>query len=265
MNKISFLLVFIIYAAITQAYENYQIDYNKNFFEQYIFAYTNGELICPKPNNPKVDGKLRTEFAAYLEGAKKGSLKYAYYVSLGYLNGFGTEVNNVKGMYWLRKAVQGGYGPARVTFAALVMYKKKIFGDLITNPPTEKEMMNWLEEAAASGDSIAKLGLEVIYLDKNEEPYVFSLAEPMAKKGYAQDQYILGNMYYYGLGVKIDYLKASYWYKQALKNDPPLIVSGMMAGNLMDIYTKPGYVNPKLALYWQKQLDQIIKIHRCEI
>ncbi|MBS0352038.1 MAG: hypothetical protein JSR33_12830 [Proteobacteria bacterium] len=29
MNEISFLLVYIIYAAVAQAYENYQIDYNK--------------------------------------------------------------------------------------------------------------------------------------------------------------------------------------------------------------------------------------------
>ena len=39
--------------------------------------------------------------------------------------------------------------------------------------------------------------------------------EKVAAKGYMPAQYSIGHMYYFGEGVKKDYLKAKYWYEKA--------------------------------------------------
>ncbi len=43
-----------------------------------------------------------------------------------------------------------------------------------------------------------------------------------AKKGNADAQFELGNMYYFGEGVKVDYKKAFYWTKKSAENGKKL-------------------------------------------
>lgn len=161
--------------------------------------------------------------------------------------------------------MQANYTQAQLTYASFIRYRKKIYGNLITNPPSEPEISQWINQAATKDNIAAQLLLEVFYLDSEEYDRAFALATPMAKKGYAGPQYVLGTMYYYGLGTKIDYSKALYWYQKALQHDPPLQKNSEIMGNLSEIYTKPGFKNPEKAVYWKDKMEEFEnKINQCQ-
>ncbi|MBS0352039.1 MAG: sel1 repeat family protein [Proteobacteria bacterium] len=268
MNKFYGIIAVVVLFLISfniQAYENVQINLKKKLFEQYVFAYDNGFAICPTQFDPKVMDKLKFEFSDYLKQAKAGSSKAAYYVGLAYLNGFGIKIDNSEGMRWLKKAVEADYTPAQLAYAGFYRYRKKNYGNFMNDVPSNEQMLNWIKSAATNDNIIAQLALETIYLDTDQYQKAFALAEPMAKKGYAIPQYVLGTLYYYGLGVEIDYAKALYWYQLALKHDPPLRKNTDIMGNISQIYTKPGFSNTEKVLYWNNKMKEFERvINHCE-
>ncbi|MBS0351899.1 MAG: sel1 repeat family protein, partial [Proteobacteria bacterium] len=237
----------------------------KNLFQQYITANDNGFVICPDFDDTKVKYKLQQEFAEYARQAKQGSLQANYLVSVGYLNGMGVNKDIGKGFKLLKETADKNYVPAKILYISMILFQKKIIKNYITEYPDKDQTLKWIQNQANHGNLNAQFLLATIYLEVNRLSEAHNLIEPLAKKGYAMFQYLMGYLYYYGFGVEIDYSKASYWYLLALKHDPPLIASTMMAGDLYELYTKAGYVNPKLALFWYKKLEEDSKIKHCKV
>ncbi|MBS0351452.1 MAG: sel1 repeat family protein [Proteobacteria bacterium] len=260
MAIISFLLFTIDANAYT--YEKIKINSNKNLFEQYVTAYQSGVAICPNTDDKKIKIILQEEFSDYLQQAKKGSDKAAYFAGFGYLNGIGVHQDYSKGLSLLKKAADDNYVPAKLLYITMLFFKRNIVKNYLADLPSSEKELIWLQKEAKIGNLNSKFILAIIYLEMDQISKASYLIKPLAKQGYAEFQYLMGNIYY-GLGDNIDYPKASYWYQKALNHDPPLIVSGSIAANLLEIYSKPESGNSKLAEYWQRQLEEITKATHC--
>jgi TPR repeat protein len=81
--------------------------------------------------------------------------------------------------------------------------------------------LNTLTNLAANGDAVAQNELGMAYgqgkrgVRKQNVEEAFRWFRTAAEQGYAQAQYNLGSLYYYGTGVPKDYQEALKWYRKA--------------------------------------------------
>ncbi|EFD0970596.1 tetratricopeptide repeat protein [Escherichia coli] len=85
------------------------------------------------------------------------------------------------------------------------------------------QAFEWLTKSAASGNSRAKLGLGILYLNGYGEPFDYTKALAFFKQADALGEMkaarYLGIIYERGLGVTQDYKKAAEYYKKGDKNN----------------------------------------------
>jgi hypothetical protein len=98
-----------------------------------------------------------------------------------------------------------------------LMRPYEIFKDL-NNPKEKEEAFKNLIKAAQLGNISAAIDLGWIYLDKNPKNYKKALfwSEFSANAGHGEAASNLGLIYHKGLGVKVDYALAKYWYEKSL-------------------------------------------------
>lgn len=93
---------------------------------------------------------------------------------------------------------------------------------LICNMAEKNEMaMTLLEYAAENGDCFAmhQMGNFAASADEMEKAKAWYLKS--AEKGFAASQYSMGNIYYYGQGVDVDYTEAMKWFALAAEQGQP--------------------------------------------
>ena len=93
---------------------------------------------------------------------------------------------------------------------------------LICNMAGKNELsMTLLEYAAGNGDCFAmhQMGNFAANADETEKAKTWYLKA--AEKGFAASQYSMGNIYYYGQGVDVDYTEAMKWFALAAEQGQP--------------------------------------------
>ncbi|MBR5624709.1 SEL1-like repeat protein [bacterium] len=167
--------------------------------------YENGE--CGESNNTQA-------FLFYKEAAESGNEAAWYNVGLCYLNGKGTERNLTQGVYWIAKAANAGYASAQVRYA-------QCYYNGLGVPMNYNSAFYWYEKAAREGEDITAMGsVGAMYENGWGVPRADyqKAAEWYAKavqKGDPNSAYLLGNLYYYGKGVKRDYSYAKRLFQYA--------------------------------------------------
>ena len=130
----------------------------------------------------------------------------------GYREGYGTAVDHVEAVKWVRKAAEQGF--ARAQYDLGLMYE---FGHGVER--SYEKAVEWYQKAAEQGAASAQglLG-EMYYYGRGVEQSDVKAAEwvlKVAEQGLAMAQNILGVMYANGTGVEQSYKKAVEWYLKA--------------------------------------------------
>ena len=132
----------------------------------------------------------------------------------GYREGYGTAVDHVEAVKWVRKAAEQGF--ARAQYDLGLMYE---FGHGVER--SYEKAVEWYLKAAEQGAASAQglLG-EMYYYGRGVEQSDVKAAEwvlKVAEQGLAMAQNILGVMYANGTGVAQSYEKAAEWFLKAAK------------------------------------------------
>ena len=130
----------------------------------------------------------------------------------GYREGYGTAVDDLEAVKWVRKAAEQGF--ARAQYDLGLMYQ---FGRGVER--SNEKAVEWYLKAAEQGYADAQYHLGVMYENGIGVEQSYEKAAgwylKAAEQGYADAQYHLGYMYYYGFGVEESYEKAAEWYLKA--------------------------------------------------
>ena len=130
----------------------------------------------------------------------------------GYREGYGTAVDHVEAVKWVRKAAEQGF--ARAQYDLGLMYQ---FGRGVER--SNEKAVEWYLKAAEQGYADAQGLLGVMYENGIGVEQSYEKAAgwylKAAEQGYADAQYHLGYMYYYGFGVEESNEKAAEWYLKA--------------------------------------------------
>ena len=132
----------------------------------------------------------------------------------GYREGYGTAVDHVKAVKWVRKAAEQGF--ARAQYDLGLMYE---FGTGVER--SNEKALEWLQKAAEQGFARAQYSLGCMYdkgtvVEQSDEKAAEWYLKA-AKQGDARAQDNLGIMCYIGRGVEQSYKKAVEWFQKAAK------------------------------------------------
>ena len=149
-----------------------------------------------------------------LELANEGDVFAQASAAWGYREGYGTAVDHVEAVKWVRKAAEQGF--ARAQYDLGLMYE---FGRGVER--SYEKAVEWYLKAAEQGAASAQglLG-EMYYYGRGVEQSDVKAAEwvlKVAEQGLAMAQNILGVMYANGTGVTRSYEKAAEWVLKAAK------------------------------------------------
>ena len=149
-----------------------------------------------------------------LELANEGDVFAQASAAWGYREGYGTAVDHVEAVKWVRKAAEQGF--ARAQYDLGLMYQ---FGRGVER--SYEKAVEWYLKAAEQGAASAQVLLvEMYYYGRGVEQSDVKAAEwvlKAAEQGLAMAQNILGLMYQFGRGVAQSYEKAAEWYLKAAK------------------------------------------------
>ena len=130
----------------------------------------------------------------------------------GYREGYGTAVDHVEAVKWVRKAAEQGF--ARAQYDLGLMYE---FGTGVER--SNEKAAEWYLKAAEQGYADAQYNLGDMYRDGRGVEESFEKAaewvQKAADQGLAVAQNCLGFMYQNGTGVEQSYEKAREWYLKA--------------------------------------------------
>ena len=130
----------------------------------------------------------------------------------GYREGYGTAVDHVKAVKWVRKAAEQGF--ARAQYSLGCMYDK---GTVVEQ--SDEKAAEWYLKAAKQGDARAQDNLGIMcYIGRGVEQSYKKAVEwfqKAAKQGLASAQYDLGCMYDKGTGVEQSDEKVAEWVLKA--------------------------------------------------
>ena len=130
----------------------------------------------------------------------------------GYREGYGTAVDHVEAVKWVRKAAKQGF--ARAQYDLGLMYE---FGTGVER--SNEKAAEWYLKAAEQGYARAQfwLGYMYEYGTGVEQSYekAAEWVQKAAEQGYADAQYNLGDRYRDGRGVEESFEKAAEWVQKA--------------------------------------------------
>lgn len=163
--------------------------------------------------------------------AKLGNADAQNFLGGCYLEGDGVEVDEEKGKYWLRKAVEdGNHVLAHLNLSVLLSSQLDAKHEPLSTEERddkEKEVLKLVQFAAQEGSPEAQYKLSTIYeqgslgcgVDDTQALFWITKA---AENGMAPAQHNLGCRYSIGKGVAQDDEKAVQWYSQAAEQSHPL-------------------------------------------
>jgi TPR repeat protein len=185
---------------------------------------------CPmcRANFPKTDEE---EIERIRIHAQRSAAWAQYQLGVSYMNGFlGLEINEVKGLFWLYRAVDQGYSRAQVSL-----------GDYHRENGDYQSSINLYKLAAINNDPRGQFNLALTYrtgqgCSPNTDgcfKWMLLAAEVMPEA-----QYIIAVGYMEGVGITKDHEKAKYWLKRAALSGHPGACSTLEILKAMEIETR---------------------------
>ena len=169
----------------------------------------------------------------------------------GYREGYGTAVDHVEAVKWVRKAAEQGF--ARAQYDLGLMYQ---FGRGVER--SYEKAVEWVLKAAEQGDADAQYHLGGMYElgDGVEQSYEKAVEWYLkaAKQGLDWAQNVLGVMYEHGWGVERSYEKAVEWYQKAA--DQGFDAAKHNLGRMYEYGTGVEQSFEKALEWYQKAADQ---------
>lgn len=166
------------------------------------------------------DGDYPLGFKMLTELAEKDGLPEAMY-NLGkvYYDGYGTNKDIIRALYWLMKATEGNH-----------LFAAKMLGDCyydgIGVAINHKLAFKYYKKAADLGNNeAAQLAANCLIAGdgtKMDFKEAISYCVMAAHGGDSGAQVSLGNRYFFGDGLRRNYERAVYWYQEAAKQDDPV-------------------------------------------
>jgi TPR repeat protein len=125
-----------------------------------------------------------------------------------YFGAFGDAPDNVKAAEWLTFAAQRGDPELQ-----LALGNEYLLGGVFPKDVAQAE--RWFLKSAGQGNAEAQENLGEIYLDAKRYPEALQWLNLSALQGRMRAQLLVGNLYYFGLGVKQDPATAMKWWRLA--------------------------------------------------
>ena len=177
-----------------------------------IARYNLRGLAGLKKNKSKAEKLFKEHFSEFENGAKQGnssSMLVLYYL---YCDGFVTEIDIQKAMFFLERSSELDNSAAQIELGN--HYKK---GNYFK--PDYQKAIYWYKKSANLGNPIAQVMIGRMYYEglgvKQNYKTAIKWYKQSAKIGNSVGQQHLGYMYNRGKGVKTDYYKAVELYKKA--------------------------------------------------
>jgi TPR repeat protein len=175
------------------------------------------------------DTGMTKELTQVRELAKRGSIRDEIALAGVYFAGKGVAQDSKMAAYWYEKAA--GHGSPEAQNQIGYFYET---GTGVT--PDVSRALHWYQLAAATGFAPAKVNLAIAYLHgsgvaKNEE-LAMQLLTQAFQGGNGTAATYLGDISYFGIGVKEDKIAGERWFEQGLKLHDPLA-----AFNLGSLYS----------------------------
>jgi TPR repeat protein len=176
----------------------------------------------PSDNEKKV-------FESCLKAAEQGDAAAQFNLGFYYANGRGVAKDEVEAAKWYRKGAEQGYALAQNNLALCYHNGTGVIQNSI-------EALNWFEKAAAQGFSRAQCFLAVTTFQSEDFAMVdaalrggngtatlksqtaFAYANKAAEQNLSAAEYLLGEFYRLGYGVKQSSEIALNWYSKAAVN-----------------------------------------------
>ena len=178
----------------------------------------------------------------------------------GYREGYGTAVDHVEAVKWVRKAAEQGF--ARAQYDLGLMYE---FGTGVER--SNEKAAEWYLKAAEQGyaDAQYNLGYMYEYGTGVEQSYekAAEWVQKAADQGYADAQYNLGDMYRDGRGVEESFEKAAEWVQKAA--DQGLAVAQNCLGFMYQNGTGVEQSYEKAVEWYLKAAEQGDVIAQCNL
>ena len=178
----------------------------------------------------------------------------------GYREGYGTAVDHVEAVKWVRKAAEQGF--ARAQYDLGLMYE---FGTGVER--SNEKAAEWYLKAAEQGyaDAQYNLGDMYEYGTGVEQSYekAAEWVQKAAEQGYADAQYNLGDMYRDGRGVEESFEKAAEWVQKAA--DQGLAVAQNCLGFMYQNGTGVEQSYEKAVEWYLKAAEQGDVIAQCNL
>ena len=178
----------------------------------------------------------------------------------GYREGYGTAVDHVEAVKWVRKAAEQGF--ARAQYDLGLMYE---FGTGVER--SNEKAAEWYLKAAEQGYARAQfwLGYMYEYGTGVEQSYekAAEWVQKAADQGYADAQYNLGDMYRDGRGVEESFEKAAEWVQKAA--DQGLAVAQNCLGFMYQNGTGVEQSYEKAVEWYRKAAEQGDVIAQCNL
>lgn len=141
-----------------------------------------------------VSQDLQQAAKLFRRAALKGYAEAQYHLGRMYIQGIGVPQNFTQAAHWFVKAAMQGHTAARQ--ARVNLYLK-----IAEQGDVQAQYLLW--EMSTQGETQITQPLQ--WLEKS------------AQRGYVKAQYALASLYEQGNNVSRDFTKATYWYKQAIK------------------------------------------------
>ena len=154
------------------------------------------------------------------KSAEQGWREAQAYLATCYLEGKGVQQDYKKAAEWLTKAAKQGMAIAQTNLGAM-------YAQGLGVPQDTSKAAEWLMKAAKQGNMDAQFNLGVIYTKQKNYKKAFELYFPIADRGHANAQNMLGEMYFNGDWVSQDFEQAAAWFVKAAEQGHPLAIEGL--------------------------------------
>lgn len=166
-------------------------------------------------NSGKSAATPEERFKSLRKLANNNNAEAQYHLSQCYLNGEGTEEDQIAYLFWLKESAESGYAEAQFELSQL--YYKGVGVN-----ESEEKGMYWLRKAAEGNSPRAQYVIGGMNINDDGEVQdadaFFYWMDKAAKNGFADAQYCLSLCYELGIGVEEDEQQHTYWLHKAAES-----------------------------------------------
>lgn len=247
-KRIAFgILTLLICIGLTFAY--IQTYFAEAYFSHYVATYSQGIIICPSYDSPKISWLLHIGYQKYIK-ENSNSPEGEYYLYLANGAGIGIKRNADQSNLWLKKAVNNNYPLALTTYSLKLGHEHRI-----------SEGESYLKKAAALREPNAQMFIALMSNDENNR--IKTLTD-LAEQNNGTAQAILGQ--FYPGSMDPNHQKSFYWTLKAANNPntPSFYLFGAML-QLVNMYTQGigTSKNLKAADEWNQKINALQKQKNC--